>query len=217
MALIAPMLPISGSAPNGSEWAYEFRWSGLRCLARVNDSAVQLVDGAQQPITTHYPELTVLRAFSRDREMVLDGMIVAVDQQPPSSFPRAVGADVDLPWHVRNVGRPLAYVVFDLLSLNGNDFLSHPYRKRRSVLAGLRLYWPPRVLVPPHFRDGAAEQVQAMARDHQFTGVVAKHLESPYRPGQRSPEWVESVDGRSPTGEDRPTSDLRQNRASHAA
>jgi bifunctional non-homologous end joining protein LigD len=42
-------------------------------------------------------------------------------------------------------------------------------------------------LVSPHFDDGDA--LLAAAREQGLEGVVAKRLDSPYRPGRRSPEW----------------------------
>ena len=43
------------------------------------------------------------------------------------------------------------------------------------------------MLVSPQFDDG--EALLAAARQQELEGVVAKQVDSPYRPGRRSPDW----------------------------
>src|SRR5207237_453868 len=99
--------------------------------------------------------------------------------------------------HVREPGRaaklaatrPVTYMIFDLLRLGGTDLLDLPYAQRRAALDGLNLAGD-RWLTPPSFTDGAA--TLAAARELRLEGVVAKRLNSPYRPGVRSLDWIKN-------------------------
>jgi bifunctional non-homologous end joining protein LigD len=85
---------------------------------------------------------------------------------------------------------PVTYMIFDVLAANGTDISAVAYVERRGWLDSFadRLGASGRWVVPPWFTDGAAtlEAAQALALE----GVVAKRIQSLYRPGLRSPDWV---------------------------
>jgi bifunctional non-homologous end joining protein LigD len=82
---------------------------------------------------------------------------------------------------------PVTYLVFDLLSWDGEDLLNRPYVERRERLESLGLAGH-RWVATPWFRGGGAD-VRAASEENGLEGVVAKRLTSPYRPGLRSPDW----------------------------
>src|SRR3712207_7298742 len=85
---------------------------------------------------------------------------------------------------------PVTYLVFDLLAWDGEDLTGRPYAERRERLDALALSGH-RWAVTPWFRGGAGigADVLAASRDNHLEGVVAKRLDSPYRPGVRGAEW----------------------------
>jgi bifunctional non-homologous end joining protein LigD len=89
---------------------------------------------------------------------------------------------------------PVAYLVFDVLHLDGRSTLALPYEERRDLLEGLALSGP-HWQTPPWFR-GDGDSVLQAARDQRLEGVVAKRLTSTYQPGRRSAEWVKVKPGR---------------------
>lgn len=184
---LTPMLAVNGAAPNGLEWAYEFRWSGRRCLALVERNVVELIDRADNWMTQAY-SAALLRALSNDREMVLDGVLADFDERTWTFAFRSSWVNGPR----REAGRRGAscFIAFDVLWLDGTSLLAEPYQVRRSVLASLGLHRYPHVAVPPHFRDISSAQVLSIARDYQLGGIVAKRLGSSYQPGQYSSNWV---------------------------
>ncbi|HLV58067.1 MAG TPA: non-homologous end-joining DNA ligase [Natronosporangium sp.] len=182
------MLAVSGPLPTGPGWAYEFKWDGVRAVAVVREGRLRLYARSGAEITAAYPELADLAGAVPDA--VLDGEIVVLDRAGVPSF-----AALAERMHVREPARaarlaastPVTYVIFDLLALAGEDLTARPYWQRRDALE--RLVRPgPRWLVSPRFDDGQA--TFAAATEHSLEGVVAKRLDSRYRPGVRSPDWV---------------------------
>ncbi|MGH9325670.1 MAG: hypothetical protein ACRD2B_03130, partial [Terriglobia bacterium] len=72
-----PMEPLpTTELPSGSEWQFEPKWDGFRCLTFREGSTVELQSKAGQPLTRYFPE--VVRAFQAlsPTKFVLDGEIV---------------------------------------------------------------------------------------------------------------------------------------------
>jgi bifunctional non-homologous end joining protein LigD len=189
---VRPMLATAGRLPAGDGWAYELKWDGVRASAYLaGGRLLRLVSRTGRDITVAYPELRGLGAAAGSRQVVLDGEIVAFDGGRPSFEALQQRMHVtSAAQAARLVGEvPVAYLVFDLLHLDGRPVLELPYRQRRERLGGLRLAgrtWQ----TPPAFTDAAGADVLAAAAQQGLEGVVAKQLDAPYRPGARSAEWV---------------------------
>jgi bifunctional non-homologous end joining protein LigD len=84
--------------------------------------------------------------------------------------------------------QPVAYVIFDLLYLDGRSLLGLPYAERREQLEKLELSGPTWQVPAYHRGDGAA-LLQA-SRAQRLEGIVAKRLDSLYTPGRRSSGWI---------------------------
>ncbi len=172
--------------PSGEEWAYEFKWDGVRVLLDATERGARLISRAGNDVSAGYPELVAQAAGIGDA--LLDGEIVAfVDGRP--SFER-----LQTRMHLRGraevarvaVECPVTYVVFDVLRRFGVDLTGRPYRERRATLERFTEEHPVWTL-SPSFDDGPA--TESVARAHGLEGVVAKRVTSVYRPGTRSGDW----------------------------
>ncbi|HEU4426931.1 MAG TPA: non-homologous end-joining DNA ligase [Pilimelia sp.] len=182
------MLATTGRLPVGAGWAYEFKWDGVRAVAALRGGAARLWARSGAEITIAYPELAPLGRLLDDA--IIDGEIVVFNEAGRPSFTMLAER-----MHVRDPGRaaklaaslPVMYMIFDLLRLDRVDLTGQPYAQRREILESLALdgsHW----LVPPSLSDGAA--TTAAAEENSLEGVVAKRVNSTYRPGVRSPDWV---------------------------
>lgn len=184
----SPMLAVTGELPTGPDWAYELKWDGVRALAAIEGDRLRLYTRSGTDITAAYPELAEMADALPD--VVLDGELVAFDSSGHPSF-----AMLAERIHVRDPRRaarlaariPVTYLIFDLLRVDGEDLTGLPYVERRERLE--RMVMPgKRWLVSPRFADGHA--TVAAAAEHALEGVMAKRLDSRYRPGVRSPDWI---------------------------
>jgi bifunctional non-homologous end joining protein LigD len=187
-----PMLATSGDLPPEDEddsWGYEFKWDGVRAVAAVHGGVLGLTSRKGTDITVRYPEVGRLPAALAGHDAVVDGEIVAMDEQGRPDFGalqnrmHRTGPEVPRLAAVK----PVTFLVFDLLAWDGEDVTGRPYAERRERLDALGLSGH-RWVATPWFRGGGAG-VHAASQENGLEGVVAKRLASPYRPGVRSPDW----------------------------
>jgi bifunctional non-homologous end joining protein LigD len=189
--LVEPMLASPGTLPdNESGWSYEFKWDGVRALARVEGGRLRLHSRKGNDITVTYPELRPLGEELGATQVWLDGEIVALSDGRPS-FPA-----LQQRMHVHNDRQarslansvPVTYLIFDVLHLDGRSCTDLPYSERRELLAALELNGPHWHISPSFDGDGAA--VVETAREQRLEGVIAKRQSSRYYPGRRTADWV---------------------------
>ena len=177
--------------PDDDRWGYEIKWDGVRALAFGGPGRIRLYSRTERDITVQYPEIQPIEHQLGDHTVVLDGELVAFDDDGRPSFQRLqprmhVTSESEIRSRQREV--PVTYIVVDLLHLDGRSLFGEPYEERRRLLEELRLDGP-NWQAPPYQRgDGAA--LLAATRAQRLEGVVAKRLTSKYRPGRRSTEWL---------------------------
>ncbi|MGH3065178.1 MAG: DNA ligase D [Gaiellaceae bacterium] len=176
-ARYAPMLATSTeSLPTGEGWVYEPKWDGFRALVTVAGGEVRLTSRNGNDLTERFSEVArAAKIGIRAADAVLDGEICALDEQGHSRFSL-----------LQEGGGTLALVLFDLLELDSEPLADEPLRERRRRLEAL-VKKGGQVLVSPQFDDGDA--LLAAARAQELEGVVAKRVDSRYRPGRRSTDW----------------------------
>jgi bifunctional non-homologous end joining protein LigD len=195
---IEPMLARTGELPRGDGWAFEVKWDGVRAIGFAEGGRLRLASRLGRDITPRYPELRELGRAVGAREAVLDGEVVAFGDDGRPSFQRLQRRmHVTSEAQVRRLARsdPVAYVIFDLLFLDGHSLLALPYEERRARLRELDLQGPAWQTPAHHVGDGAA--LLEAARAQGLEGIVAKRLDCPYTPGRRSPAWVKVKNFRS--------------------
>ena len=188
---VVPMLARLADLPTDPErWAFEVKWDGVRALAYSEPGHLRLQARSGNDITKRYPELARLNRALSSHSAILDGEIVAFDEAGRPSFGRLQHRmHIASEAQARRLAKesPVAYVIFDLLWLDGHSVMGLPYTDRRELLERLELKgsnWQ----VPDHV-TGDGRDLQAATRAQGLEGIVAKRLDSPYEPGRRSTSW----------------------------
>jgi bifunctional non-homologous end joining protein LigD len=185
---VAPMWPTPSADPFDSpEFLFEPTWGGHRALAFVGPSerpgagGVRVVDPNAVDLSARLPELAGLAVRVAARSVVLDGELVVVDARGR--------ADDDALRDRLNgrPGRPVAYLVFDLLHLDGRWLLNLPLERRREQLRRVLRPGDEVVVVPAIVGEGRALYEAVAAQG--IAGVLARRRTSPYLPGVHSALW----------------------------
>ncbi|PLU10682.1 ATP-dependent DNA ligase [Sinorhizobium medicae] len=158
-----------GKPPKGPDWAYEVKWDGYRLAVHIEPGRVRILTRGGYDWT-------------------LDGEAVVLNDQGRSDFGMLQRALGRVPSAVE--AGAIVFFAFDLLYLDGRDLRRLPLRERRRLLE---------LLVAG--REGAvrlSEEVQAdgdaffsVACEHGLEGIIAKHIEKPYRSGRG--EWWQKI------------------------
>ncbi len=188
---VLPMLATPSDLPRDDEnWSFEMKWDGVRALAAVDGQALKLTSRRGNDVTDRYPELRGLAAALGSTPALLDGEIVAFDEHGRPSFerlqPRMHVASASTAQRLAR-DAPVAYMVFDVLWLDGHTLMHEPYTERRAALEALQLAGPTWQTPPAHVGDG--ELMRQTSEQLGLEGVVAKRLDSRYEAGRRSLAW----------------------------
>jgi len=190
------MKATTGPVPADDGWAFEIKWDGMRVVADVDATpraatarSLTLTSASGRNATGQFPELDALTDHLAGHRVVLDGEVVVFDRHGRTDFGRlqprmhTTGAKVaPLAAQV-----PVAYVLFDLLHLDGHDTVDLPYLDRRRLLT--ELVEPAASWTIPAHHIGSGHDLYEAAAERRLEGIIAKRVDSPYRPGKRSPAW----------------------------
>lgn len=94
------MLATPGTLPKDDKaWAYEFKWDGIRALSYVDGGRIHVESRNGNDVTASFPELRALGEQLGSRQVVLDGEVVAFDDDGHPRFqllqPRIHASDVN--------------------------------------------------------------------------------------------------------------------------
>jgi bifunctional non-homologous end joining protein LigD len=189
---IVPMLAKLSELPAKDDgWAVEVKWDGVRAIAYCRPGRLQLQSRNLNEITAQYPEVRRLSRQLGARDALLDGELVAFDEDGRPSFERLqqrIHQTSESVVRRRMKTHPVTYVIFDLLYLEGRNLTGEPYSRRRELLEGLELEgesWQ----TPGYSVDHARELLAASA-EQKLEGIVLKRLDSRYAPGKRTGSWL---------------------------
>src|ERR1039457_1499529 len=123
--VIHPMLATLVDKPfDSQDWLYEVKWDGYRAIAFLESGSLRLVSRNQNDMTAAYPELRSLPDSVSARTAILDGEIVAPDEEGRPSFSLMQQRTGFQPGKRRlspREGVPITYYAFDLLYLDRSE------------------------------------------------------------------------------------------------
>lgn len=179
---VPPMKATMGSISSIPDdgWAFEIKWDGYRTIVHVADGRARLQSTAGHDVTERWPEFDGISSAVNASSVILDGELVAFGDDGKPSFEMVQRSGV-------GSTRQAVLQFFDVLQIDGIDTIDLPYVARRRLLEQLvepGANWT----VPASRIGGGADLVEATAAQG-LEGVIAKRLDSPYRPGARSKDW----------------------------
>jgi len=170
-------------------WLFEIKWDGYRAVAFIEDGKVRLVSRNQNDLTAKYPELQTIPESLKAKRAVLDGEIVALDEEGRPSFSllqQRSGFHIAGRKSKPRADVSVLYYAFDLLYLDGRDLRGLPLEERKKQLAAL-ITEGGLLRYSDHFAEHGIA-LMAVAREKGLEGIVAKRRDSAYQE-RRSGDW----------------------------
>ncbi|MEU5385570.1 ATP-dependent DNA ligase [Kitasatospora cineracea] len=187
MPPVSPMLakPVAAIPPG---MQYEAKWDGFRAIVFRDGDEVELGSRTAKPLTRYFPEVVdAVREQLPGRCVVDTEIVVAHDGR--LHFEELLERIHPAASRVRTLAErtPATLVAFDLLALDGDDLTGRPLVERRAELARLLAGAVPPVHLAPATTDlDTARNWFSRFEGAGLDGVVAKPLDAPYRPGERT-------------------------------
>ena len=171
--------------PPRDGWSFEIKWDGYRAIAVKSNNRVRLFSRRYRDITHDFEIVARAVEALPQKNLVLDGEVVALDETGRPSFQLLQNFRQD---HSAR-GLTLAYYVFDVLNYENRDLKKLPLNQRRRVLETL--------LAPAEdpirlsgVLSGDPEELVEQARKNSIEGLIAKRVSSIYEPDRRSGLWL---------------------------
>jgi bifunctional non-homologous end joining protein LigD len=169
--------------PTHGDWLYELKFDGIRAIAVKNKSKISLISRNGNRLDGRFPEIAEAVKNLPVRDCVIDGEVVALDEEGRSSFQLLQALEM--------AGRkaPLRFYVFDLLQLDGKSLLGVPLEQRKQVLAKICQDVGDPIRYSGEI-TGDVKSLLAEVKRRGLEGLIGKQRRSLYEPGRRSGAWI---------------------------
>ncbi|MGC4152613.1 MAG: ATP-dependent DNA ligase [Propionicimonas sp.] len=184
---LEPMLARpAASIPPGM--AYEPKWDGFRCLVFRDNDELSLISRNGRELTVYFPEVAAGLLANTPPRCVLDGELIVIDgtrldfvKLTERIHPAATRIEL-----LSNT-TPASFVAWDLLALDDTSLMERPFTERREALERALAHADPPVFLTPLTTDlKLAQSWFSEFEGAGLDGVIAKPLDGPYLPGQRT-------------------------------
>jgi len=170
--------------PATGDWIYELKFDGIRLIAIKSHEKVSLLSRNQNDLSPRFHEIVdAIQNLPAD-ECVVDGEVVALDEEGRSSFQLLQALEME--------GRksPVYFYAFDLLQLDGKGLVLLPLEDRKNVLEKLcAIKGDPRIRYSGAIGGDASQLLKEVQR-RGLEGIIGKLRNSIYEPGRRSGAWI---------------------------
>jgi bifunctional non-homologous end joining protein LigD len=181
---IDPMkLRLVETPPTAGDWIYELKFDGIRLIAVKTGKKVSLLSRNKNELAGRFPEIVEAVKSLPARECVIDGEVVALDEEGRSSFQLLQAREME--------GRksPVYFYAFDLLQLDGKSLIGLPLEARKNVLEKLCADAGDPIRYSGVI-GGDAKALLDEVKHRGLEGIVGKQRTSVYEPGRRSGAWI---------------------------
>jgi bifunctional non-homologous end joining protein LigD len=192
---IEPMKPkLVDGPPVQGDWFYELKFDGIRAVGVKNGNQVSLLSRNDKNLNARFPEIVAAVKSLPVRECVIDGEVVALDEQGRSSFQLLQAREMLATGRVRPPGgekqkAPLRFYLFDLLQMEGKSLIKLPLVQRRELLAKLCEDVGDVIRYSGEI-GGNVDALLTEVKRLRLEGLVGKQRNSVYEPGRRSGAWI---------------------------
>jgi DNA ligase-1 len=197
--IFSPVKPMLGELAEALEGVFEeheagtaleFKYDGARIQIHRRGNEVRVFTRRLTEVTSSLPEIAEIALDLPAKEFLLDGEVVAVDDKerplPFQDLMRRFRRVRDVDDMRRQL--PLKLYLFDIVFIDGRMLIDETYDVRWKVLSELALDYLAERIVTSDQEEATEFLERALEAGHE--GLMAKALNSTYRPGHRGKRWL---------------------------
>ncbi len=194
---LAERLPTAEEIINrmGGKCAVEHKYDGFRCQIHKDGNRIRIYSRRLEETTAMLPDIVEAARNEMSAERaIFEGEALAFNESTGEFLPFQETIQRKRKHGVRDkaIEMPLYLFAFDLMYLDGEDYLSRPFHERRKALEKA-LGRPKRIRPSTIILTDSPKKLDEFfeeAIENGLEGIVAKDLNAPYIAGARKFSWI---------------------------
>jgi bifunctional non-homologous end joining protein LigD len=176
------MVPTAVKLPfSDPEWLFEPKWDGFRALCFLQDDKVKFISRKHNNLTPRFPDLQQISQLIKAETAIIDGEIVALDENGMPRFNRL---------RFKDSHAAIAFYAFDILFLDGQNLTQCPLVVRKAALKQILPKSNVGRIRYTEYVERHGERLFKRLETLELEGMVAKRKDSVYAGGSRTRLWL---------------------------
>ncbi|MFA6081119.1 MAG: ATP-dependent DNA ligase [Patescibacteria group bacterium] len=178
----------------------EPKFDGFRLQIHYKNGQVKLFSRSLEDVTFMYPDIVEgVKKEIRSDELIIEGEAIGYDPKTGEFLPfqETVQRKRKYDIGMKAIEVPLKLFAFELLYLNGKNYIKQPFIERRKALEDVTVKntdISKQIIVVDHQeeveKEERLEEIFDLAIAKKLEGVIAKKIDGIYQPGARAWNWI---------------------------
>jgi|SRR3989344_4928097 len=180
----------------GKEVQFEYKIDGFR-LQALKGKSIKIYTRRLENVTKQFPEIIeYLNKYISAHNFILDAEAVAFDQKTGRHKPfQTVSQRIKRKYNIEEMAKkfPVELNIFDIMYYNGESVTDKPLKERRRILESIVKQQKKKIVLTEKLvttKSKEAEKFFKKSIKEGYEGLMAKNLESHYRPGRYVNGWM---------------------------
>ncbi len=177
----------------GKPAAFEYKYDGFRLQIHRKGSKISLFTRRQEDVTKQFPDVVkAVKESVKSTNYVIDSEVIGFDPKTGKWRPfQQISQRIKRKYDIVEIAKkvPVIVNVFDLIHLNGEDYVNKPFKTRRKALEKVIKEQNNKIMLAVQIitdKKTEADKFYAKSLSRGNEGVMAKNLEEIYKPGSRT-------------------------------
>jgi DNA ligase 1 len=183
---------------NIGDWQAEWKWDGIRGQIIKRNNELFVCSRGEEMVTEKFPEYNAFKNALPDG-IALDGEIICMTANEQGILKLLPFSVLQTRIGRKNISKkqlteaPVAFIAYDILEYNGNDYRQTVLSARRALLeeiiSGIN---QPAIQLSPVIEAGNWEElknIRQTSRDNSSEGIMLKRKNSVYQVGRKRGDW----------------------------
>jgi len=174
---------------DSNDYIYELKLDGIRCLAYLWDSGLELRNKRNKRLNSIYPELKDIYLHAKTK-CILDGELVILNSGKPDFYELQRRSLMSNPVRIEFAAKklPVCLTVFDILYYDDGQITHMPLIERKKILSD-NMREAPNLAVARYIEANGVAFYNAAA-EQGLEEIIAKRKNSKYYIGKTTKDWI---------------------------
>lgn len=171
------------------DYIYELKLDGVRCLAYLDETGVDLRNKRNLRVASIYPELQNIHKQVK-KKCILDGELVVMNEGMPD-FPemqRRTLMTNKFRIELAASKLPISFIAYDIVYIDGKQITDLTLMERKKLLE--KNVKENEKLAISRFIEEKGIDLYALTVEQNLEGIVAKRRDSKYYFGKKTKDWI---------------------------